>query len=82
MTAAKKEGSLLFVSCVYKNMVSHYISVFKMQLIKIMTEWNEKYSALLYNINYGKSRLYVSVKQTTNTMNIGGKNTKIFTGTL
>jgi len=35
MTAAKKEGSLLFVSCVYKNMFSHYISAFTMQWIKI-----------------------------------------------
>jgi hypothetical protein len=54
MTAAKKEGSMLFVSCVYKNMVSHNISVFTTQLIKIMTDWIEKYSALLYNINYGQ----------------------------
>jgi hypothetical protein len=48
MTAAKKEGSLSFDSCVYKTMVSHYISVHKNY------DFNGKYSAILYDIYYGR----------------------------
>jgi hypothetical protein len=48
ITAAKKEGSLWFDSCVYKTMVSHYISVHKNY------DCNEKYSAILYDKYYGR----------------------------